>query len=144
MRKENNQRVRYLNQYDPLPTGVAYLKNCRDEESRLMAAIRKKYAFHLQEVEIALNTGLRRREQYNTEWPNVNFERKVLTVPRSKHGESRHIALNSVALAAFKSLLANMSTSNFVFLNQSGHNFLRGNKHWFEDAVRQAGIRDFT
>ncbi len=144
MRKENNQRVRYLNQYEPLPTSAPYLQNCHDEESRLMAVIQNKYAFHLPELEIALNTGMRRSEQYGTEWPNVNFERKVLTVPRSKHGEARHIALNSVALAAFKSLLTNISTSNFVFLNESGHDFLRGNKHWFEDAVREAGIRDFT
>src|SRR5439155_22664070 len=32
MRKENNQRVRYLNQHDPMPTSLAYLKNCHDEE----------------------------------------------------------------------------------------------------------------
>ncbi len=144
MQKENNQRVRYLNQHAPSPTNVGYLQMCNDEESRLVAVIQSNYSFHLPEFEIALHTGMRRSEQYSTEWSSVNFERKVLTIPRSKHGETRHIPLNSVVLAAFKSLLPNMGTSNLVFLNQDGHGSLQGNKHWFEDAVREAGVRDFT
>jgi len=144
MQKENNRRVRYLNQHAPLPTNIGYLQKCHDEESRLLAVIQSKYGFHLPEFEIAINTGMRRSEQYSTEWPSVNFERKVLTIARSKHGETRHIPLNTVALAAFKSLLPNMGTSNLVFLNQDGHGSLQGNKHWFEDAVREAGVQDFT
>jgi site-specific recombinase XerD len=144
MRKENNQRVRYLNQHAPLPTNVIHLQMCPDEESRLLAVIRAKYIFHLPEFEIALHTGMRRSEQYGTEWSSVNLERKVLTIPRSKHGETRHIPLNSIALAAFRQLLPNFGTSNRVFLNRNGHGSLQGNKHWFEDAVREAGIRDFT
>lgn len=143
MRKENNARVRYLNQHKPLATDVDYLKKCKDEESRLLAVIRKEHSFHLAEVLIALNTGMRRGEQYGTEWPNVNFERKMLTVPRSKHGEVRHIPLNTAALAALKSLLSNMANSNYVFQTKDGHDFLRGNKHWFEDAVEKAGLSDF-
>jgi site-specific recombinase XerD len=144
MQKENNQRVRYLNQHAPLPTSIGYLQMCHDEESRLFAVIQSKYFFHLPEFQVAVNTGMRRSEQYSTEWPNINFERKVMTIPRSKHGETRHIPLNTVALAAFKSLLPNMGTSNLVFLNQDGHGSLQGNRHWFEDAVREAGVRDFT
>lgn len=37
-----------------------------------------------------------------------------------------------------------METSNFVFLNQNGHDSLVGNRHWFKDAVNEAGVRDFT
>jgi site-specific recombinase XerD len=37
-----------------------------------------------------------------------------------------------------------MATSNRVFLNQDGHDCLPGNRHWFEDAVVEAGVRDFT
>jgi site-specific recombinase XerD len=144
MQKEDNARVRYLNQYEPLPTKLAYLRRFKDEESRLLAVIRTKYPFHLPEWHIALHTGMRRSEQYGIEWPNVNFERRILTVPRSKHGKARHVPLNSVALAAFESLLPNMATSNFVFLDQHGHEVLQGNRHWFEDTVKEAGLRDFT
>jgi integrase len=37
-----------------------------------------------------------------------------------------------------------MATSNSVFLNMDGHDVLKANKHWFNDAVEKAGIRDFT
>lgn len=144
MRRENNERVRYLNQHEPLPTKQNYLKGCKDEESRLLAVIKEKASFHLPEFLIALHTGMRRSEQYAMEWQNVNFERKLLNVTRSKHGRLRHIPLNSIALAAFASLLPNMATGNLVFLSQDGHNSLQGNRHWFEDAVAEAGVSDFT
>jgi integrase len=84
MRRENNERVRYLNQHEPLPTKQNYLKGCKDEESRLLAVIKEKASFHLPEFLIALHTGMRRSEQYAMEWQNVNFERKLLNVTRSK------------------------------------------------------------
>jgi site-specific recombinase XerD len=143
MRKENNARTRYLNQWEPLPTKLDYLKPYTDEESRLRAVIEKKYPFHLPEFEIALNTGMRLSEQYSMEWPNVNFERRLLTVPRSKHGEKRHVPLNSIALAEFKKLLPSMARSNFVFLDMDGHNVLKANRHWFNDATDEAGVREF-
>ena len=35
MKKENNARIRYLNQYKPAPSELAYLKGCHDAESRI-------------------------------------------------------------------------------------------------------------
>jgi integrase len=121
MEKENNERVRYLNQHQPLPAKEEYLKPYTDEESRLRAVIEKEYPFHLPELEIGLHTGMRRSEQYSTEWPNVNSERRIVTIPRAKHGEKRHVPLNSVALSAFRKLLPNLERSNFVFLDMDGH-----------------------
>ncbi len=86
----------------------------------------------------------RRSEQYGTEWPSVNFERHILTMPRSKHGNARRIPLNTVALAAFKALSPDSSVSTFVFLDQHGHETLRRNRDWFEDALSEGGVRDFT
>ncbi len=34
---------------------------------------------------------------YSATWPNVDLEHNILTVPRSKHGETRHVTLNSAA-----------------------------------------------
>lgn len=143
MQRENNARVRYLNQHQPLPTTLDDLTPYKDEESRLLAVIRDKYAFHMPELEIALNTGMRLSEQYNTEWPNVNLPQRLLTVPRSKHGERRHIPLNSVATEAFKRLALRSHGSKHVFLNLKGDAPLLANRHWFEDAVAEAGIRNF-
>jgi len=143
MQRENNARVRYLNQHQPLPTAMDHLKPYKDEESRLLAVIGSQYAFHMPEFEIALNTGMRLSEQYNTEWHNVNVAQRLLTVPRSKHGERRHIPLNSVATAAFKRLALQANGSKYVFLNIEGEAPLRANRHWFQDAIDEAGIRDF-
>lgn len=144
IRKENNARIRYLNQHKPLPTHLAYLANCHDEESRLRKVISEEYPHHLPEFEIALNTGMRRSEQYGAAWPNVDFARQVLTVPRSKHGETRYVSLNSVALALLEFLQAKAGESDYVFLGMRNDAPLKKGRHWFEDAVRKAGIRHFT
>lgn len=41
---------------------------------------------------------------YGFSWENVNLSRRVLTVPRSKNGESQHARFNSVTLAALVEL----------------------------------------
>jgi integrase len=47
---------------------------------------------------------MRKSEQYGLAWVNVNTSLHVLTVPRSKSGEVRHIPLNSAALDALAAL----------------------------------------
>jgi integrase len=44
-------------------------------------------------------TGARRGEVLNATWENVDLERCILTVPRSKSGRTRHIPLSPVAVA---------------------------------------------
>jgi site-specific recombinase XerD len=144
MPKENNSRIRYLNQYKPKPTGIDYLKACPEEESRLRAVIAREYLHHLPEFEIALGTGMRRSEMYAATWPNVDFEHHVLTVPRSKHGETRQVQLNSSVLAILDFLRTRAGDSKHVFLSMRNNDPLTANRHWFEDAVKKAGIEHFT
>jgi site-specific recombinase XerD len=144
MPKEDNATVRYLNQYKPLPTKVQYLKGCETEEDRLRAAIRTDYPNHLLEFEIALATGMRRSEMYRSTWPNVDLEHNILTVPRSKHGETRHVTLNSAAKTMLEFLREKGSGSEYVFLSMRNNEPLTGNRHWFEDAVKKAGVKNFT
>jgi integrase len=68
MPKEDNARVRYLNQYKPLPTKTDYLEACQTEEDRLRAVIKSDYPNHLPEFEVALATGMRRSEMYRATW----------------------------------------------------------------------------
>ena len=71
-----------------------------EEEVRLRAAIEACCPEHTPELDLALNTGLRLGELYGLTWENANESRRVLTIPRSKNGETRHVPLNSAALAA--------------------------------------------
>jgi integrase len=127
-RREDNGRVRFLND---------------DEETRLRAVIASRWPQHMPEFDIALNTGLRNGEQYALTWENVDFARKLLTVSQTKNGETRHIPLNSAALAAFNQLFRSSTGSGYVFINRLGERLLKG-RHWFERAIKEARIDGFT
>lgn len=144
IRKENNARLRFLNQFAPLRTKLDYLEGCLDEEMRLRAVITKNCPEHLQEFEIALNSGMRPSEQYGLTWDRVDLTRKIVTIPKSKNGRTRYIPLNSVAIAAFKTLKQrSLDGAEPVFVTMGGEP-LQGYKHWFQPAVSEAGVRGFT
>src|SRR5216683_7603490 len=111
------RRVRFLNQLAPAKTEVDYLKPHADEESRLRVVILANYPAHMPEFEIALHTGMRPSEQYGLIWSRVDLVRKLITIPKSKNGNTRHIPLNSIALAAFQELFARSSGQGRVFVN---------------------------
>jgi integrase len=143
-KREDNGRVRFLGQFAPLRTKLEYLKGFSDEESRLRAVILKNYPEHLPEFEIALQTGMRPSEQYGLVWSRVDLTRKLLTIPKTKNGRTRHLPLNSVAMGAFKVLRQrSLDPAGPVFVNIEGEP-LRGYKHWFDPAVAEAGVREFT
>jgi len=144
MPKEDNGRVRFLNQFLPTKTVLEDLGTHTDEEARLRAVILRNHPEHMLEFEVALHTGMRPSEQYSLRWPQVDLARKLVTIPKSKNGKTRHIPLNSVAVAAFKVLeQLSLDGAGPVFLNMQGEP-LRGYKHWFDPAAKEAGIRDFT
>jgi site-specific recombinase XerD len=106
--QENDGRVRFLNQYAP------------DEEARLREVIATKFARHIPELDIALNTGMRRGEQYlRIDWNCVDLLRRDLYIPQSKNGNSRHIPLNTEALAAFRDMYARANGEGPIFHQQS-------------------------
>jgi len=127
-RLENNSRIRFLSP---------------QEEARLRKAIADKYSEHLPELEIAPNTGIRCGEQYGLTWEYVNFGNRVLTVALSKNGETRHVPINASAYTALKQLQERSDGQNAVFVNQRGE-ALQGARYWFEPAVKEANITDFT
>jgi integrase len=143
-KREDNGRVRFLNQYEPLPTDNEDLKPYKDEESCLRAVIKAEYARHMPELDIALNTGMRRKEQYlRIDWNCVDLSRRDLYIPPSKNGKSRHVPLNDEAFAAFKELHQRTGGKGPIFVANNGERLL-GPRHWFEDAIEKAAIRDFT
>lgn len=76
-------------------------------------------------------------------WRNVDFERD-LPVPRSKHGETWHVTLNSAAKTILEFLGEKVGESEYVLLSMRNKELLTGNRHGFEDAVKRAGVKDFT
>ncbi len=127
-RQENNARVRWLS---------------GEEEVRLRAAVAATRPEHLPELDLALNTGLRLGELYGMEWENVNLARRVLTIPRPKNGEMRHVPLNGPALAALGELMKGSDGIGPVIRNAEG-GALASPRYWFEPAVKKAKIRSFS
>jgi integrase len=127
-RKENNLRDRYL---------------LAQEEAALRLAIGSVCPERLPELDIALHTGMRRSEQYSCDWSWVDLERRVLTVPRSKHGEKRRVYLNDSAVAAFMQLWRFSEGRGKVFSNLYKSNDTTGAREWFEKALSAADIRNF-
>jgi site-specific recombinase XerD len=127
-RQENNVRVRWLS---------------AEEEVRLRAAVSATSPEHMPELDLALNTGLRLGELYGLDWENVNLARRVLTIPRPKNGEMRHIPLNGPAVAALGELQKRSDGIGPVIRNAEG-GALGSPRYWFEPAVRNAKIRSFS
>jgi integrase len=142
-RREDNSRVRYLNQFEPMRTEIDYLKPLKTEEERLRAVIQHDCPEHLAEFELAVSTGLRKGSMYGLEWSMVDWTGRMLNIPISKNGEALHIPLNNAALAALRTVYQRGEKTGRVFQSEKTGKPLANSRHWFEDAVEQAGITDF-
>ncbi len=67
------------------------------------------------EVSVALNTGLRMSELRRLEWPDVDFERKMLLVRKSKSRRPRMVPLNTKALSALQTQHIKSHEYRYVF-----------------------------
>ena len=124
---EDNARVRYLTD---------------EEEKTLRGAVTDPR--QMAALEISLHTGMRQSEQFGLSWSQVDLERRQLALTRTKNGKTRHIPMNAVAVAAFKSLQTKGQTNGSpVFPGRAGEAG-KGARGWFEDAVTRAGLTDYT
>lgn len=134
-RREDNGRVRWLS---------------ADDETKLRAVIEAQYPAELPAFELALHTGMRLSEQYGLQWNCVDFERRQITIPRSKHGGIRYIPLDDTALAALLRLRPRANGSGPVMVTgEAGHGYLVGHalktpREWFSAACRKAEVADFS
>ena len=92
---------------------------------------------------MAIHTGMRPSEQYNLTWERVDFARNLITIPKSKNGKTRYIPMNTVVAAVLQEMFKRSCGEGRMFIAKDGIP-LKGYKHWFEDAVKEAGIKEFT
>ena len=95
-------------------------------------------------VGFALETGLRRSEQFQLKWEHICFESQTLTIPMSKSWKTRHVPLSHEALRILRAM--DTLDSSYVFSGirkplqpMDSRAFLR---RVFEPAMRKAGITD--
>jgi len=94
-------------------------------------------------VAFALETGLRKEEQFQLRWDHISFESRTLTIPLPKGGRTHHVPLTEEAISILRSLNSFLR-SPFVFAGlknplkpMDGRAFI---KRAFEPALRRAGI----
>jgi integrase len=129
-RIENNARVRYLGD---------------DEEQRLFDNVRVTCPERELEILVALHSGMRRSEQYVIEdcagsglkWEHLDFRAGLLRLPRSKHGKSREIPMNSVLRGILLGIKRLRAGSELVFPIGSP-------SKWFQQLSTESKIRDFS
>jgi site-specific recombinase XerD len=121
--KENNARIRWLSDA---------------EEKMLRDVILRDHPDRIPELDIAVHTGMRLSEQYAMTWENVNFASGIITVPQSKHGEVRHVRMNSRVRLLLTVMKEKSVGTGQVF--PSGPRL----RVWFEPAVAAAKIANFT
>jgi integrase len=86
-RRDDNNRVRFLTEV---------------EEKKVRKVIKRKWASHLPELDLAINTGLRKGSQYGLTWDMVDWKGRMLNIQRAKNEKSIHVPLNDAAVAALR------------------------------------------
>jgi len=128
-RPKKNKRIRYL-----LP----------EEEDRLRDVMSFTAPAQIAALQVALNTGMRKGEQFSLEWSQVDFARKRIYLSETKNGSDREIPLNRRCFAVLTSLHEKRPDNGAGFQSSRYDKPLRDPKKWFETALRNAQISNFT
>lgn len=123
---ENNQKERCLT---------------REETDRLLTALQTcKSSVVPDLIEFLILTGARKGEAKHMRWADVDFEKRIWTVPLSKSGKARHIPLSKAAVRLLKKRRGNKS--DYVFPSpKTGKPLARFYTTW--DKIRiKAGLPD--
>lgn len=125
---EHNERIRFLS---------------AAEETKLLTALHKNWPQYVQAFLTSIHTGMRASEQFQLKWREVSFERRMISLPKTKTGKARHIPLNSIALQALHERKQAQEDAEYVFRNggrDPQHNYRR----WFNEALTEAKIADYS
>jgi integrase len=113
-----------------------------EQEAALRAKIRALHPAREPEFDLALHTGMRRNEQWQLRWQDVNLRAGIITIPQTKNSTRRHVPINSVAEKALNTLAACRNGSEYVC---GGSETREGRdwERWFEECITEAKIADF-
>ncbi len=103
------------------------------------------YVDHLQPMFLlAINTGLRRGELFQLQWPDVDLAGKTLTVRGriTKSGQTRHVPVNEEAQQAIERWRINTNETGWVFPGKGGQQLTTIRTSW-RSILKAAGISDF-
>jgi site-specific recombinase XerD len=106
--------------------------------------LRKQAIHRMIEFDVSIRSGMRRSEQYNLRWPDVEFERRIMRLRMTKNGKPRNaFIIEDVkkALLRLKELdvhrrVGKDKGDDLVFSKSE-------NKKWWAAALADAGIESY-
>ncbi|WP_031405392.1 site-specific integrase [Thiomonas sp. FB-Cd] len=124
-----------------LPGGrVRYLSDT--EREALLAACKESNSADLYPaVILALTTGARQAEIMSATWAQVDLQRRVLILQKTKNGERRALPLAAPAIAVLQARVRRIDT-DLIFPAKNPKNPIDLRTPW-ETALQRAGITDF-
>jgi integrase len=126
--RDDNNRARFLS---------------AEEEQKLRKVIEAQWVSHMQELDLAINTGLRKGSMYGLTWEMVDWNGRMLDIPRTKNEESIHVPLNDAAIATLRVVRDRGDGRGRVFQSAKTGEPLENRRHWFDDAVLESKIKNF-
>lgn len=116
-----------------------------EECPRLLTACkesRNPYLFAV--VAIALGSGMRRGEILGLKWKDVDFDKKLITLERTKNGSVRYVPMVGIVYDTLKGMFQKetiFDTSFLIFPSINPGKLLEIRTAW-EHALKRAGIKD--
>ncbi len=111
--------------------------------------LRKQAIHRLLEFDVSLKSGMRRSEQYNLRWGDVDFERRIMRLRQTKNGKPRNAFMIDDVVDALRRLRdldlerrdrsssqPNNSPKDAVFAKAD-------NKKWWQSALEEAKIKNY-
>jgi integrase len=89
------------------------------------------------ELDLAINTGLRKGSQYGLTWDMVDWNGSMLNIPRTKNEEPIHVPLNNAANAALRVVHDRGDGRGRVFHPAKTGEPLENGRHWFDEAMME-------
>jgi integrase len=122
------------------PSGrVRFLSDAEEKSLREILATDEDQ----ERLTVLVQTGLRRTEFLDLPWRDVDLKNGVITIRRSKNGETRHVPMTSEVRSILSNRPRPLNSGRLVFPNSVGH----PDHHWaqkaFPEAVEAARIEDF-
>jgi integrase len=90
---------------------------------------------------VAVNTGLRKAELFNLKWRDINLNKGIIHLLRTKNGEKREVPMNQAVQTVIMNIIRN-SQSEYVFCNSDGKPYV-DIRIAFAKSLKRAGIENF-
>jgi integrase len=114
-----------------------------DEAQALIDAVRHSDNEVLESiVSMLFITGARKREVLDARWEDIDWNRRIWTIPKTKAGKARYVPLSAAALDLLESRKRPSGRSGFIFPNPKTDKPFQSVFYSWDTARKQAGLDD--